>query len=159
MKPRLAYGYPSTRVRRDGDFQCIHCHNLVPSAAAWAGVQHRNHCPYCLWSRHVDLYWAGDRLSACKAGMWPVGLTAKQRVDRYGRSIPGELMLIHACVECNGVAINRIAADDHVAILLEIFQRSQDLDRRLVNQLQAGGIAVLDAAEASLVQARLLGTK
>ena len=33
------------------DFTCRHCRNFVSAARVLAGVGHRNHCPYCLWSR------------------------------------------------------------------------------------------------------------
>jgi hypothetical protein len=48
-------------------------------------VRNRNHCPYCLWSRCLDLFRAGDRLSACKAPMQPVGLALKHTRKKYGR--------------------------------------------------------------------------
>ena len=60
-----------------GDFKCAHCHALVLSTHLVSGVNNRNHCPYCLWSSHLELYAAGDRLSACKAPMKPIGLTMK----------------------------------------------------------------------------------
>ena len=44
-----------------GDFVCAHCHALVSSAHWLSGGNNRNHCPYCLWSYHLDLYAAGDR--------------------------------------------------------------------------------------------------
>ena len=47
-------------------FTCIHCKREISSDPILSGVNNRNHCPYCLHSRHVDLYQAGDRLNACK---------------------------------------------------------------------------------------------
>ena len=95
-----------------GDFRCAHCHVIVPCAHLVSAVNNRNHCPYCLWSCHLDLYTAGDRLSACKAPMTPIGLTMKQSRNKYQRERRGELMLIHQCTECRTLSINRIAADD-----------------------------------------------
>src|SRR4026209_2498083 len=95
-----------------GDFRCAHCRNIVSVTHLLSGVNNRNHCPYCLWSRHLDLYSAGDRLSACKAKMKPIGLTMKKGRNKYRPGPRGELMLVHACTECNAVSINRIAADD-----------------------------------------------
>ena len=91
-------------------FRCIHCGAHVVTSPLYAGVLNRNHCPYCLWSRHLDLFAAGDRLCACKAPMRPLGLTLKQSRKKYVREDGGELMLIHACIECNNLSINRIAA-------------------------------------------------
>ena len=95
-----------------GDFRCAHCHNIVPAAHIVSGVNNRNHCPYCLWSFHLDLFVAGDRLSACKGQMRPIGLTMKKSRNKYQIKSRGELMLIHECIECRTLSINRIAADD-----------------------------------------------
>jgi hypothetical protein len=107
------------------DFKCVHCHALVISDRRYSGVQHRNHCPYCLWSRHLDHARAGDRLSACKAQMRPVGLTEKRVHKKYGPQ-RGELMLIHQCQACGKISINRIAADDDAQALEEISSAGYD---------------------------------
>src|SRR5512147_2229255 len=100
------------RLATFGDFRCAHCHALVSSAHLFSGVNNRNHCPYCLWSCHLDLFAAGDRLSACKAPMQPIGLTMKPGRNKYRPEAHGELMLVHACTGCGSLSINRIAADD-----------------------------------------------
>ena len=41
---------------RDAGFQCGHCRNFVNAEPFISGVKNRNHCPCCLWSKHVDLY-------------------------------------------------------------------------------------------------------
>src|SRR6187549_2977857 len=114
-----------------GDFKCGNCGALVSSMNMLSGVQNRNHCPYCLWSRHLDLYSAGDRLSACKAGMKPVGLTMKKSRNKYQLSPRGELMLVHACTDCESISINRIAADDDLEMILAAFQSSLRLDHAI----------------------------
>jgi hypothetical protein len=81
-----------------GDFKCAHCHVIVSSAHFLSGVNNRNHCPYCLWSCHLDLYAAGDRLCACKGQMKPIGLTMKKGRNKYRLDRRGELMLVHECV-------------------------------------------------------------
>jgi RNHCP domain len=140
-----------------GDFRCAHCHMIVSSAHLLSGVNNRNHCPYCLWSCHLDLFEAGDRLSACKSPMRPLGLTMKKGRNKYQPEARGELMLIHECSECTTLSINRIAADDDSATLLEIFQASLSLDRRIHRLCQANGIVILTAQEAEIVQAQLYG--
>jgi hypothetical protein len=112
------------RERRFGDFDCRHCQRRVSADARHSGVNHRNHCPYCLWSRHMDLHAPGDRLSACKGGMRPIGLAFKHRHKRYASAQPGELMLVHRCVACGAVSLNRTAADDTPALLWEVFTGS-----------------------------------
>ncbi len=92
-------------------FDCMHCQHAVTSMIALSAVNNRNHCPYCLWSKHVDHFQAGDRLSACKMPMQPIGLTFKLQRNKYGNQL-GELMVIHQCSGCQSLSINRIAADD-----------------------------------------------
>lgn len=145
------------RAASFGDFKCAHCHTLVPSAHIVSGVNNRNHCPYCLWSCHLDLYAAGDRLSACKAPMKPVGLTMKTGRNKYKRDTRGELMLIHQCSDCMIVSINRIAADDEPDTILRIFQESLTPGNAMYTLCQENGIAMLQAEEARLVQMQLYG--
>jgi RNHCP domain len=138
-------------------FVCLYCCNIVPAGQALPGGHNRNHCPYCLSSRHLDLYEAGDRLSACKARMKPIGLTLKHTPSKYATETQGELMLIHQCEECGKVSINRIAADDDTEAILTVFESSQWLDPYTHSLLVEGSIFVLGAAEASLLHRRLFG--
>ena len=151
--------YTRSRGLRDtfGDFVCVHCHNFVSAQAALAGVQHRNHCPYCLSSRHLDLYAAGDRLAACKARMKPIGLTLKRQSKKYARFDQGELMIVHRCEECGKIALNRIAADDDDDAIVAIYQNSIQLDEPVQRLLVEDGIALLGAADRQIVEWRLFG--
>ena len=88
-----------TRTRED--FRCAHCGHLV------AGNGYTNHCPSCLWSRHVDVY-PGDRAAACRALMAPVDLL-------YER---GEFVLVHQCTACGERRRNRAAEADDLSPLL-----------------------------------------
>lgn len=144
------------RSPADDGFLCKHCRAFVSLAGFLSGVCNRNHCPYCLWSRHLDLYAAGDRLSACKSPMEPIGLTVKATRKKYGSS-RGELMLVHACIECGKVSINRIAADDHPGTILAVFEGSSRLDASTRTRLEAGGIRALTSLEGDIVQAQLFG--
>jgi DNA-directed RNA polymerase subunit RPC12/RpoP len=139
------------------DFRCLHCGYPVSANPILSGVANRNHCPYCLWSRHLDLFAAGDRLSACKAPMQPLGLTLKRSLKKYSRAGCGELMLVHVCKECGRVAFNRIAADDDVDRLLETYECSLRLDPETRFILAYSGIRLLTCADGELVQAGLLG--
>jgi hypothetical protein len=139
------------------EFHCANCRRLVSTNPRLAGVNNRNHCPYCLWSRHLDLYRAGDRLSACKARMQPVGLTLKRVNKRYGQVEGGELMLIHRCNDCGSISINRIAADDDEEKVLEVYEQSQYMARPVKASLAMLGIALLGAESADLISVRLFG--
>ena len=149
----------SKRPRRsptDDGFLCKYCNAYVSSASSLSGVQNRNHCPYCLWSRHLDLYAAGDRLSACKSPMKPIGLTVKATCKKYGPA-QGELMLIHQCTECGTISINRIAADDDPQTVFGAFEASFQLDIPIQTRLDANGIRALTAEDGELVRSQLFG--
>jgi len=138
-------------------FKCKQCQAAVYTQPMISGVQNRNHCPYCLWSRHVDHRQAGDRMSACKAIMQPIGLTVKRSCNKYGGLMYGELMLIHCCCECGKFSINRIAADDQTERLMEIFYASIGLDVPTQRQLEVSGIRLLQGEDVRLVVSQLHG--
>lgn len=145
------------RAATFGDFRCAHCQRLVSSAHMISGVNNRNHCPYCLWSSHLDLYAAGDRLSACKAPMRPIGLTMKMGRNKYRREARGELMLIHQCTECRALSINRIAADDDSETVMAVFQESLTLGGQLYAFCQEYGINMLKSVDAKVIYSQLFG--
>ena len=106
---------PRNRPRRRGaaapsSFRCRHCRLDVPSSAP--GTAHRNHCPHCLWSRHVDDA-PGDRAAAelCGSAMEPIAVSV-----RGG----GEWVLVHRCTGCGTVHLNRTAGDDSPLLLVHI---------------------------------------
>lgn len=135
--------YSKLFFNQNTDFKCKNCQMQVLSEPVFSGVKHRNHCPYCLWSKHVDLKQAGDRLAACKGAMKPIALTQKHNRNKYSQS-HGEIMLVHLCMECGAFSINRIATDDNNNLLLEIFKKSFHLDSRIKVQLEQSGIVILD---------------
>ena len=141
----------------DQDFNCAHCGNPVVGAPEISGVNNRNHCPYCLWSRHLDLFQAGDRLAACRAPMRPVGLSQKQGRKKYASKNGGELLLVHICTACEQISLNRLAADDLAWRIEEVFAFSQDLNRMTRSLLDAGGVQVLGKAQAGIVSSQLFG--
>jgi hypothetical protein len=145
------------RLATFGDFKCAHCHVIVSSAHLLSGVNNRNHCPYCLWSCHLDLYAAGDRLSACKAPMRPIGLTTKTGRNKYQRDAHGELMLVHQCSGCQTLSINRIAADDDSETIRAVFQESLMLEHHTRLQCQENGILLLKPDDSRFVNTQLYG--
>ena len=150
--------YYNRNIDINDDFKCVHCRYHVSTDSNLSGVINRNHCPYCLYSRHLDLHRSGDRLSACKGKMQPVGLTIKKTNKKYGDERQGELMLIHLCSECHKVSINRIAADDLASNLYEIFAGSQHLDHATHAYLQSSQVEMLNSQDDRLVRARLFGS-
>lgn len=92
-------------------FVCMKCRHTV-EMASW-GTKHRNHCPACLWSRHLDEE-AGDRRCACRALMAPVAIEVRR---------DGEWAVVHRCTGCQALKANRIAGDDHEMALLALALR------------------------------------
>lgn len=139
------------------DFKCRQCGAIVSADRALSGVNNRNHCPFCLWSRHVDHSTPGDRLAQCKSRMQPIGLTLKHTLKRYGMEKAGELMLIHHCTGCCKYSINRIAADDDPQAVYQIFRSSLGLGEKVVQQLNDEGILLLGARDLTIVYSQLYG--
>lgn len=98
--------------RPSRSFRCAHCRLDVPMDAP--GTRHRNHCPSCLWSRHLDDDTPGDRDADCGAAMEPIAVCA--RAD-------GEWALVHRCGACTTIHVNRIAGDDNPLILMQLAVR------------------------------------
>ncbi len=94
-----------------GAFECVHCGRTVPDRAP--GTDQRNHCPYCLWSAHVDIR-PGDRNSLCRAPMEPVALWVCEG---------GELRIMHRCTGCGTIKPNRLAGDDSDDVIDELVER------------------------------------
>ena len=102
---------PGMAHQPDDSFTCTHCGALVSSEEA--GTEHRNHCPRCLWSLHLDNV-PGDRASCCDGQMEPVAVWVRKG---------GEWAIIHRCRECGTFRSNRIAADDNEMLLLSLAAR------------------------------------
>lgn len=146
-----------TMEKRRGEFRCLHCREFV-SIGGQIGTEHRNHCPLCLWSKHVDLEKSGDRKAECGAPMEPLGLTFKQEgLDKWGKPKQGELMLIHCCYGDGRISINRIAADDNPQTILNIFGGSKKLDPEKRNVLEGQSIKLLDEGDEKQILIQLFG--
>ena len=138
-------------------FQCSHCHKWV-SYNKTIGTNHRNHCPYCLWSKHLDSDEPGDRKSTCQGEMEPIGLTFKQEgINKYGEVKQGELMFIHQCLKCGKISINRLAADDNPQVILEVFEESKQLNPEKINELTQAGIKTLTEQDKQEIETQLFG--
>lgn len=85
------------------NFTCDHCGAFV------VGDGYTNHCPRCLWSKHVDIN-PGDRLNSCGGLMKPVGLETKA----------GEYVIIHQCQKCGLVKKNKASVHDDFDDLLKL---------------------------------------
>ncbi|MBW4718080.1 RNHCP domain-containing protein [Saccharothrix obliqua] len=100
------------RVPRGDAFRCAGCRADVPFHAP--GTAHRNHCPQCLTSLHVDRRVPGDRAAGCGGRMEALSLSTRP---------DGEWLLIHHCLVCGELSANRIAGDDNPLVLLRMAVR------------------------------------
>ncbi len=100
-------GYYKTHKCTDS-FTCKVCGRLVVPENAGSG--HRNHCPNCLFSIHVDNK-AGDREADCGGIMEPIGVWVRKS---------GEWALLHRCKRCGKLSSNRTAADDNPMKLMSV---------------------------------------
>ncbi len=92
-------------------FICEYCQQVAVSQPP--GTKHRNHCPRCLWSLHVDIG-PGDRISGCRGLMEPIAVWV-----RYN----DEWAIVHRCKRCRILRINRIAGDDNELVLISLALR------------------------------------
>ncbi len=86
----------TTPTARDEGFACAHCGANVPPHGRTA----RDHCPHCLWSKHVDRV-PGDRAETCRGDLEPVG------IERRG----SRTMLRYRCVACGAERVNQALLD------------------------------------------------
>jgi hypothetical protein len=90
-----------TFIKKVEDFVCEHCATVVH------GNGFTNHCPKCLWSKHVDTS-PGDRAAACGGMMEPVALEGSTPNYR----------LVHKCTLCGKeMRVNTSVEDDPEALL------------------------------------------
>ena len=88
----------SNFTKIDEEFICENCGKHVPKL----GYTCRNHCPYCLHSKHLDIN-PGDRLNTCKGLLKPIGI--EKYKDTY--------KIIYKCQKCHTIHKNIMATDDN----------------------------------------------
>lgn len=79
------------------DFICEHCGKSIK------GDGYTNHCPYCLWSKHVDIN-PGDRAATCLGMMEPI------RIETGGR----KMSITHRCGKCGYEKKNKAQKGDNL---------------------------------------------
>jgi len=84
------------RKNENTGFICINCGKKIE---ALTNGSYRNHCPFCLCSKHVDKK-PGDRESSCHGVMRPIGLDYKSKKG---------WQIIHQCKSCGNISVNKIA--------------------------------------------------
>ncbi|MGD0779619.1 MAG: RNHCP domain-containing protein [Dehalococcoidales bacterium] len=97
-----------SRKKENTGFICENCGQKVMPLD---NGSYRNHCPYCLYSKHIDKK-PGDRAENCGGLMIPTRLKYKS-----GKGY----QIIHRCIKCGVEKVNKIAEDteqpDNIEIL------------------------------------------
>jgi hypothetical protein len=91
--------------------------------------------------------------------MDPIGLTFKQEgFDKYGQTRQGEIMLVHSCLGCDKIFINRIAGDDEARVILKVLEKSKNIQPAIRKRLNRSNIKLLESeADVKAVSAQLFG--
>ena len=86
------------------NFTCEHC------GAEVTGTGYTNHCPACLWSKHVDIN-PGDRAEVCQGLMKPaqILLGEPQRI-------------LHRCIKCGHERPNKVSPEDDFDKILGVMK-------------------------------------
>lgn len=90
---------------RDEEFLCENCKKLVSKLNYTA----RDHCPYCLYSKHVDIN-PGDRQNTCHGLLKPIS------IEKFKNTYK----IIYRCEKCNQIHKNIMATDDDYNIIIEL---------------------------------------
>jgi rubrerythrin len=89
--------------RKKEDFVCENC------GAKVIGNGYTNHCPHCLYSKHVDIN-PGDREEDCGGLMEPIDLELKD----------GKYSVVHRCKKCGFIRRNKVCDEDNFETVLEL---------------------------------------
>lgn len=90
---------------KNENFICENCNKEIKKANKTA----RDHCPYCLYSKHVDIN-PGDRLNNCQGLLKPIGI--EKFKDTY--------KILYKCENCNKSHKNIIADDDNMDLIIKL---------------------------------------
>lgn len=86
-------------------FQCEKCGKEVVKSSYTA----RDHCPYCLYSKHVDIN-PGDRQNKCLGLLKPIGI--EKFKDTY--------KILYQCEKCGELHKNIMEQDDDMNLIITL---------------------------------------
>ena len=90
----------------DEEFICDNCGNKVKKL----GYTSRDHCPKCLYSKHVDIN-PGDRLEECHGDLIPVSVELNSKKG---------YVIIYRCKKCGKTRKNKAAEDDNMDFIIKL---------------------------------------
>ena len=89
----------------DNSFICDNCKKEVSKL----GYSSRNHCPYCLHSKHVDIN-PGDRAEECQGIMEPIKVEISSKKG---------YVIVFRCKKCGAIRKCKAATDDDINLLIK----------------------------------------
>ena len=95
----------------DEDFECEVCKLQVNAL----GYTARNHCPYCLSSKHLDNN-PGDRASICHGTLTPIAIESGKKQN---------YKIVYVCKSCGVIKKNKMARDDNMELVIQIMSKPQ----------------------------------
>ena len=93
-------------TKRDEEFICENCGKKVDKL----GYTSRDHCPYCLCSKHVDCL-PGDRMESCHGILKPVQVELDSKKG---------YVIVYKCSKCGAIRRNKAAEDDDKDLLIKL---------------------------------------
>ena len=90
----------------DEEFICENCGKKVEKL----GYSCRNHCNYCLHSKHVDVN-PGDRQEECRGILEPIGVEINSKKG---------YIIIFKCKKCGAIRKNKAAEDDNKELIIKL---------------------------------------
>ena len=90
----------------DEEFICEHCGAKVSKL----GYSCRNHCPHCLYSKHVDVN-PGDREEQCHGMSGPISVELDNKKG---------YVIIFKCKKCGQIRRNKAAKDDNIDLIIKL---------------------------------------
>lgn len=93
-------------TKRDESFICENCGKEVNKL----GYTSRDHCPYCLCSKHVDVT-PGDRANTCKGILKPIQVLPDAKKG---------YIIVYKCSKCGQTHRNKAAEDDDIDLLIKL---------------------------------------
>ncbi len=95
--------------RKIEDFVCEKCGTKTK------GDGYTNHCPKCLWSKHVDIN-PGDRLEKCGGMMEPIGIENKSDI----------FYVVQKCEKCEHQRRNKLVEGDNFDEAIKLLKKHQE---------------------------------
>lgn len=90
---------------KNESFICEYCGKQVEKSNYTA----RDHCPFCLYSKHVDIY-PGDRMNMCQGLLIPIGIEKFKDIYK----------IIYQCEKCHQLHKNISLDDDNMDLIIQL---------------------------------------